>query len=112
MSIRFLFHGTNWILEELADPFDGWDFGAAVNSGTALPHSDIYGRLSLYLHEVLGNFVTQLRKHNVIFQLFHVGPEHLYKYAKKDTFARIDVSEIAIDRIRKGLLTCSILTDL
>ena len=88
----FLFRGGQWAVEELADPFDGWDFGIAVNAATAMPVSDMYGRLHVYLQAVLDSFLTSFMSHDVIFELLHAGPEHLHTYMREDSLARIDVS--------------------
>jgi hypothetical protein len=79
-------------MEELADPFDGWDFPTVMSGAQHMPESDMYGRLFCHLHELFSEFVEKTRDHAVTFEMHHVAPENIRNLLDEDKFARIDVS--------------------
>ncbi|KAL4953336.1 hypothetical protein BDW69DRAFT_194896 [Aspergillus filifer] len=72
-------------LMEFCNPLNGWSSEAT---------SDIYGKLFFYLRETLHKFIDRLRGSKVSFKLFRLDVEDLTDALKKDSFNRIEVSNI------------------
>lgn len=92
LFLSILFRDGHWAVEPLADPFDGWDFGVAINRASHMPKNDMYGRLYCYMRELFEQFVKKIHDHEVIFEVQHLGPRDLHLYMGRDSFDRVDVS--------------------
>ncbi|KAK0390795.1 hypothetical protein NLU13_0298 [Sarocladium strictum] len=89
-----LFHNGDWTVEELADPFDGWDFPAIVTRASHMPKSDLYGRLYCYLQGLFGNFVKKAHDKVVRFEMLNTSLEEIHSYVEPRSFARIDATAV------------------
>ncbi|KAK1094570.1 hypothetical protein LTR48_000119 [Friedmanniomyces endolithicus] len=77
-----------------ADPLDGWDWREVLSTSTGLATDDLYGKLTAYLKQLLAKFHDGLRSRAYIFYLFSMDAASLPHHLPKDTFARIEVSNI------------------
>ncbi|KAK0323254.1 hypothetical protein LTR82_005614 [Friedmanniomyces endolithicus] len=80
-----------------ADPLDGWeswDWREVLSTSTKLATDDLYGKLTAYLKQLLAKFHDGLRSRAYIFYLFNMDAASLPHHLPKDTFARIEVSNI------------------
>lgn len=86
-----LFHDQRaWPLDDKADPLTGWPIWEVRNE-KSFADSDMYGKLFLYLHKVIGAFVERLATLQVNFELFSMDVKALALQLPKDHFARIEV---------------------
>ncbi|KAI9651810.1 MAG: hypothetical protein M1829_002440 [Trizodia sp. TS-e1964] len=94
------FFQTNdmWPMFDSADPLDGWPL-IEVFQKAPFAKNDIYGSLFRYLQDVFFTFCSQIKTHQICFQLFHVNAQNLPDLIKQDSvatniFDRIEVSNI------------------
>ncbi|KKK20834.1 hypothetical protein ARAM_004716 [Aspergillus rambellii] len=84
-----------WPMPDSADPLHGWPSEDVANTSSGAATADIYGKLFFYLQGTLRTFLDRLSSLDVSFRLFQVDASDLPQYVEKDSFSRIEVSNIS-----------------
>ncbi|KAF7552086.1 hypothetical protein G7046_g7521 [Stylonectria norvegica] len=89
--------GDTWPMQDSADPLDGWNRVDILATPSGPAKADVTGKLYYYLRGILASFRNRSQELDVTFRLFNLDaqalPLHLEE--EKETFARIDTSNIS-----------------
>ncbi|KAK5701102.1 hypothetical protein LTR17_022899 [Elasticomyces elasticus] len=90
-----LFQAQEWPLKDSADPLDGWHLSELLKTKYGKADKDIYGKLYISVRQMLSASMSKLYTHRHIFELYNLNATELPNHCAEDTFARIEVSNIA-----------------
>ncbi|KAF2792338.1 hypothetical protein K505DRAFT_307801 [Melanomma pulvis-pyrius CBS 109.77] len=82
-----------WPLGDQADPLSGWSIADVVET-PSLAANDWYGKLFIHLRDEFSKFLERLRLVKINFTLLNVDAKELPIYLDRNTYARIEVSNI------------------
>ncbi|KAJ5272980.1 hypothetical protein N7478_008105 [Penicillium angulare] len=85
----------SWNMKDSADPLHGWSLEDVVNTSSGPAEADLYGKLFYYVREALQTFLLQLSSMNASLNLFQMDASLLPEHLEKDSFSRIEVSNIS-----------------
>ncbi|KAK1055362.1 hypothetical protein LTR12_013176 [Friedmanniomyces endolithicus] len=88
------YHTAAWPMMDSANPLDGWDRREVLRISSGLATNDLYGKLVTYLTRLFSDFHSVLQSHTSTFSLFNMDVGSLPHHLPKDSFARIEVSNI------------------
>ena len=98
---RLLFEDGEWQPEHFADPLDGWDYGCQARQAPYMPTNDVYGRLYCFLRAIVREFAHRLVTVDIVMSVTHISPGELPSRLARNSFARIDVSQLDIVGARR-----------
>ncbi|PGH26457.1 hypothetical protein AJ80_01770 [Polytolypa hystricis UAMH7299] len=84
---------SSWSLDDKADPLAGWPIWQ-VHCTSVLAREDLYGKLFVYLCEVLERFQQRLVTTRVDFEIYNVDVKELPKLLERGKYSRIEVANI------------------
>ncbi|OBT66458.1 hypothetical protein VE03_03695 [Pseudogymnoascus sp. 23342-1-I1] len=86
-------NSKSWLMSDKADPSAGWPtFDVKQTSSPAA--EDWYGKLFVFLHKVLKNFLGHLKETRVSFDIYNVDAKDLPLNLKQGIYSRIEVANI------------------
>ena len=77
-------------MNDQADPLDGWPL-LKVHHTISTASQDTYGKLFVYLREVMRKFLRRLAAGKTDFDLYNVHVKELPQYLTRDRYDRIEV---------------------
>ena len=77
-------------MDDKADPSSGWPVLNILRTPSPAPQ-DWYGKLFIYIHNMLENFLDRLQKIRIDFILHHVDVRELPPLLQHNKYARIEV---------------------
>lgn len=77
-------------MDDKSDPSDGWPILDIQQTSSPAPN-DWYGKLFVYLHNLLEQFLDRLQKIQISFDLYNVDVNELPQYLEFDRYSRIEV---------------------
>jgi hypothetical protein len=77
-------------MDDKSDPSDGWPI-LDIQQTSSPASNDWYGKLFIYLHNLLERFLERLKEIQVSFDLYNVDVNELSQYLKSDRYSRIEV---------------------
>jgi len=80
-------------MDDKADPLDGWPI-LEVKQMPSPADQDVYGKLFIYLHDILLQFLDRFQKVRINFDLHSVDVNELPEHLQPNTYSRIEVSNI------------------
>ncbi|KAH8674391.1 hypothetical protein BGZ60DRAFT_468760 [Tricladium varicosporioides] len=85
--------GKSWPLDDKADPSSGWPVLDVRQTSSPAPQ-DWYGKLFIYIHNMIEGFLNRLQKTKICFVLYNVDARELPQHLKHDRYARVEVANI------------------
>ena len=80
-------------MNDQADPLAGWSYWEVHHTPSTASH-DAYGKLFVYLREIMQKFLRWLATGKTNFELYNVDVRELPQYLTRDVYDRIEVSEL------------------
>jgi hypothetical protein len=80
-------------MDDKADPLTGWPLWE-VSRTPSIASNDAYGKLFIYLREVMQRFLRRLAAGNIKFELYNVDVRELPQQLCSGTYDRIEVRSI------------------
>ncbi|KAN0076101.1 protein of unknown function (DUF4470) domain containing protein [Elaphomyces granulatus] len=88
------FHGSkSWPMDDKADPSNGWPTLEVERTSSPAPR-DWYGKLFIYLHNMMKRFLDRLGKVRISFDLYNADVKELPQFLKHNKYSRIEVANI------------------
>lgn len=78
-------------MKDNADPLHGWSLEEVSNTTSGAATADLYGKLFIYLRNMLRAFLSRIRNSKISFKLLHLDASSLPGHLDNDSFSRIDV---------------------
>lgn len=77
-------------MDDKADPSNGWPI-AEVQQTPSLAQQDWYGKLYIYLNNMLNKFRARLKESRLNFELYNVDVQELPQHLEPTKYSRIEV---------------------
>lgn len=84
-----------WPMKDNADPLNGWSLKEVLNTESGAATADTYGKLFFHLRDLLRSFLDRISCSRISFQIFHLDASSLPSHLDRDSFSRVDVSNIS-----------------
>jgi hypothetical protein len=77
-------------MDDKADPSNGWPTLEVERTSSPAPR-DWYGKLFIYLHNMMKRFLDRLGKVRISFDLYNADVKELPQFLKHNKYSRIEV---------------------
>ena len=77
-------------MDDKADPSGGWPILDVQQTSSPAPR-DWYGKLFIYLHDVLKRFLDRLEKIRISFDLYNVDVKELPQHLEPNKYSKLEV---------------------